>query len=89
MLTWQGSGGLSVDASVRIDGEDHAGIERLVEIPPVSGSLGSRLGSQTAWDATFSSERSRRLSSASFALTSINDMYIVIMTIKLSILNPC
>jgi hypothetical protein len=30
MLTWQGSGGFSVDASVRIQGEDRAGIERLV-----------------------------------------------------------
>ena len=30
MLTWQGSGGFSVDASVRIDGEDRAGLERLV-----------------------------------------------------------
>jgi hypothetical protein len=30
ILTWQGSGGFSVDASVRIEGEDRAGIERLV-----------------------------------------------------------
>lgn len=30
MLTWQGSGGFSVDASVRIDREDRSGIERLV-----------------------------------------------------------
>jgi hypothetical protein len=30
MLGWQGSGGFSVDASVRIEGEDRAGIERLV-----------------------------------------------------------
>ncbi len=30
MLTWQGSGGFSVDASVRIEGEDRGGIERLV-----------------------------------------------------------
>lgn len=30
MLTWQGSGGCSVDASVRIEAEDRAGIERLV-----------------------------------------------------------
>ena len=30
MLTWQGSGGFSVDASVRIEGEDRAGIERLL-----------------------------------------------------------
>jgi hypothetical protein len=30
MLTWQGSGGFSVDGSVRIEGEDRAGIERLV-----------------------------------------------------------
>ena len=30
MLTWQGSGGFSVDASVRIEAEDRAGIERLV-----------------------------------------------------------
>jgi hypothetical protein len=27
---WQGSGGFSVDASVRIEGEDRAGIERLI-----------------------------------------------------------
>ncbi|MSR21888.1 MAG: hypothetical protein EXR91_13120 [Gemmatimonadetes bacterium] len=39
MLTWQGSGGFSVDASVRIEGEDRAGIERLVRYcarPPFS-----------------------------------------------------
>ena len=30
MLKWQGSGGFSVDASVRIEAEDRAGIERLV-----------------------------------------------------------
>jgi hypothetical protein len=30
MLTWQGSGGFSVDASVRIEGEDRTGVERLV-----------------------------------------------------------
>ncbi|MHC5029162.1 MAG: transposase [Planctomycetota bacterium] len=30
MLTWQGSAGFSVDASVRIEAEDRAGIERLV-----------------------------------------------------------
>ena len=30
MLTWQGSGGFSVAASVRIEGEDRAGVERLV-----------------------------------------------------------
>lgn len=30
MLTWQGSGGFSVDASVRIAGEDRTGIERLL-----------------------------------------------------------
>jgi hypothetical protein len=30
MLTWQGSGGFSVDASVRIEAEDRAGIARLV-----------------------------------------------------------
>jgi len=30
MLTWQGSGGFSIDASVRIDGHDRVGIERLV-----------------------------------------------------------
>ena len=30
MLGWQGSGGFSVDASVRIEGEDRAGVERLV-----------------------------------------------------------
>ena len=30
MLSWQGSGGFSVDASVRIEGDDRAGIERLI-----------------------------------------------------------
>ena len=30
VLTWQGSGGFSVDASVRIEGDDRIGIERLV-----------------------------------------------------------
>ena len=30
MLTWQGSGGFSVDASVRIEGDDRAGVERLI-----------------------------------------------------------
>jgi len=29
MLTWQGSGGFSVDAAVRIEAEDRAGIERV------------------------------------------------------------
>jgi len=30
MLSWQGSGGFSIDASVRINGDDRAGIERLL-----------------------------------------------------------
>ena len=30
MLSWQGSGGFSIDASVRIQGEDRAGVERLL-----------------------------------------------------------
>jgi len=30
MLTWQGTGGFSIDASVRIDGHDRHGLERLV-----------------------------------------------------------
>ena len=30
MLSWQGSGGFSVDASVRIEGEDRTGVERLL-----------------------------------------------------------
>ena len=30
MLTWQGSGGFSIDASVRIEGDDRAGVERLL-----------------------------------------------------------
>jgi hypothetical protein len=30
MRTWRGAGGFSVDASVRIEGEDRAGLERLV-----------------------------------------------------------
>jgi hypothetical protein len=30
MLTWQGTGGFSIDASVRIRGSDRAGHERLL-----------------------------------------------------------
>ena len=30
MLTWQGTGGFSIDASVRIEGHDRQGVERLV-----------------------------------------------------------
>ena len=30
MLSWQGGGGFSIDASVRIEGEDRAGVERLL-----------------------------------------------------------
>jgi len=30
MLTWQGSGGFSIDASVRIQGDDRGGLERLI-----------------------------------------------------------
>jgi hypothetical protein len=30
MLTWRGSGGFSIDASVRIEGDDRGGIERLL-----------------------------------------------------------
>ena len=30
MLSWQGAGGFSIDASVRIEGEDRAGVERLL-----------------------------------------------------------
>jgi Putative transposase len=30
MLSWQGSGGFSIDAAVRIEGEDRAGVERLL-----------------------------------------------------------
>jgi hypothetical protein len=30
MLTWQGTGGFSIDASVRIEGHDRQGLERLV-----------------------------------------------------------
>ena len=37
MLTWQGSGGFSVDASVRIAGEDRAGLER-DHLPTASGA---------------------------------------------------
>jgi hypothetical protein len=39
MLTWQGAGGFSVDASVRIEGEGRAGTERLVRYcarPPLA-----------------------------------------------------
>jgi len=51
MLSWQGSGGFSIDASVRIEGEDRAGVERLLRYcarppfarppPPVSRGPGS------------------------------------------------
>ena len=51
MLIWQASGGFNVDASVPIDGEDRAGIERLVrycarqpfapERPPAVGKFDS------------------------------------------------
>jgi hypothetical protein len=40
MLTWQGSGGFSIDASVRIGGDDRASIERLIRYcarPPAIG----------------------------------------------------
>jgi hypothetical protein len=30
MLSWQGSGGFSIDASVRIEGEDRAGVDLIV-----------------------------------------------------------
>ena len=30
MLTWQANGGFSVDASVRVEGHDREGVERLV-----------------------------------------------------------
>jgi hypothetical protein len=34
MLTWQAAGGFSLDASVRIRGDDHIGRERLTSRPP-------------------------------------------------------
>lgn len=34
MLSWQGSGGFSIDAAVRIEGEDRAGVERLLRGHP-------------------------------------------------------
>jgi hypothetical protein len=48
MLSWQGSGGFSVDASVRIEGEDRAGIERLVRYcarPPFARGTHAKRGS--------------------------------------------
>ena len=51
MLTWQGSGGFSVDASVRIEGGDRAGIERLVRYcarPPFALERLHALDSTTA-----------------------------------------
>ena len=39
MLSWQASGGFSVDASVRVEGDDRAGVERLVRYcarPPLA-----------------------------------------------------
>jgi hypothetical protein len=51
MLTWQGSGGFSVDASVRIEAEDRAGIERLVRYcarPPFALERLHALGSTPA-----------------------------------------
>ena len=38
MLTWQVSGGFSIDASVRIAARDHAGLERLLRF--CNSSLG-------------------------------------------------
>jgi Putative transposase len=46
MLSWQGSGGFSIDASVRIEGEDRAGVERLLRYcarPPFALELLERL----------------------------------------------
>ena len=51
MLTWQGSGGFSVDASVRIEAEDRAGVERLVRYcarPPFALERLHALGSTPA-----------------------------------------
>jgi hypothetical protein len=51
MLTWQGSGGFSVDASVRIEAEDRAGMERLVRHcarPPFALECLHALGSTPA-----------------------------------------
>jgi len=51
MLTWQGSGGFSVDASVRIEAEDRAGIERLVRYcarPPFALERFAALDSSTS-----------------------------------------
>ena len=53
MLSWQGSGGFSIDASVRIQGEDRAGVERP---GTVLGRL-SRWNGSTPPVATFPSAR--------------------------------
>lgn len=45
MLTWQGTGGFSLDGSVRVEGTDRAGLERLVRYlarPPFALSAGAR-----------------------------------------------
>jgi hypothetical protein len=54
MLTWQGSGGFSVDASVRIEGHDRPGIERLVRYcarPPFALERLHALDSTAALDS--------------------------------------
>jgi hypothetical protein len=66
MLTWQASGGFSVDASVRIEGDDRIGIERLVRYC-ARGPLA--LERQHALDGTASTrcrpaERGRNLGAA-------------------------
>ena len=51
MLTWQATGGFSVDASVRVEGDDRAGIERLVRYcsrPPLALERLHALGDSSA-----------------------------------------
>ena len=43
MLEWRGSGGFSIDTSVRIEGEDRAGIERLLRYGARPPSLSANI----------------------------------------------
>ena len=58
MLNWQGSGGFSVDASVRIEAEDRAGIERLVRYCG-SPAVRARTLARTRLDPSLASPESR------------------------------
>jgi hypothetical protein len=56
MRTWQGTGGFSVDGSVRIEGEDRAGLERLVRYCARGALALERLHAPAGLDALTSPE---------------------------------